>query len=129
MTNHQHMGKKPLGKLQGSHSTKALRTRINRAPRKDQVPDTTEPRYENDADGSFAWVAANAKALYEKYPDCWILVDNARVIESARDPEDLLRLALTLEIKEPFVTMTSPPERPGRSVTATGSPLENSTLA
>jgi hypothetical protein len=118
MTNHQGMGKKALGKARGSHSAKARRTRINRAPHKDQVRNTEEPRYENDADGSFAWVAADTDALYEKYPDRWILVDNARVIDSAPDPENLLRLASKLGIKEPFVTMTSPHEQPGRSVYA-----------
>jgi len=118
MADHQHMSKKALGKPRGSQSAKARRTSIDRALGKDRLPDTERPPYENDADGSFAWVAANADALYDKFPDRWILVDSARVIDSATDPENLLRLALKLGIKEPFVTMTSPPEQPGRSVYA-----------
>lgn len=110
------MNKKALGKPQGSRRTKTPRESIDGGVRTDRL--RKEHRYENDPDGSFAWVATNAEALYEKYPDCWILIDHARVIESASDPEDLLRLALTLGIEEPFVTMTSPPERPGRSVYA-----------
>ena len=91
---------------------------MDRSLRKDRPGAKEKPRYKNDADGSFAWVAANAAALYGKYPDRWILVDSAQVIDSATDPENLLRLARKLRIREPFVTMTSPPEQPGRSVYA-----------
>ncbi len=73
-------------------------------------------QYSNDEDGSFAWVAANADALYEQYPDRWILIDKARVVNSASEPEELMRSARILGIKEPFITMTSPPELPGKAV-------------
>lgn len=74
------------------------------------------PQYSNDEDGSFAWVAMNGDALYKKYPNRWILVDKARVIDSAPEPQELLRLARTLGIREPFITITTPPELPGKAV-------------
>jgi len=74
------------------------------------------PQYANDEDGSFAYVAMNADALYEKFPDRWILVHKAQVVRSASEPDELMRLARTLGIKEPFITMTGPPETPGKAV-------------
>ncbi len=79
-------------------------------------PTETANQYSNDEDGSFAWVAMNADALHQKYPDRWILVDKARVVDSASDPEELMRLAHTLGIREPFITITTPPETPGKAV-------------
>jgi hypothetical protein len=90
----------------------ALETEIDRA---EQTAEGSHP-YANDEDGSFAWVAMNADALYQQYPDRWILVDKARVVGAAANPEELLCLARTLGIKEPFITMTSPPELPGKAV-------------
>ena len=118
MIDHQRMGRKALGKTRGSDSPKSRPKRMKRTHRKAVLSNAQQLRYQNDADGSFAWVAANAGALYEKYPDRWILVDKAQVVDSAVDPEDLLRLARTLRIKEPFATMTTPPELPGRSIYA-----------
>ena len=73
-------------------------------------------QYANDEDGSFAWVATNADALYKQYPDRWILIDKARVVNSASEPEELLRLARTLGIREPFITITTPPETSGKAI-------------
>ena len=47
----------------------------------------------SDQDASLDWVADNADDLYEKYPSLWILVDKSSVIESAANPQDLMRLA------------------------------------
>lgn len=79
-------------------------------------PAESNPRYSNDEDGSFAWVAMNADALYQKYPDRWILVEKARVAGSASEPQELMELARTLGIQEPFITITTPPELPGKAV-------------
>jgi hypothetical protein len=72
--------------------------------------------YSNDEDGSFAWVAMNAQALYERYPDQWILVDKAQVVGSAEDPEELILLAQRRGISTPFITKASPPEIPAKAV-------------
>lgn len=77
---------------------------------------TASRRYSNDEDGSFAWVAMNGDALYKQYPDRWILVDKAQVIDSASDPQQLLEMARRRGILEPFITKTAPPERPGKAV-------------
>jgi hypothetical protein len=71
--------------------------------------------YSNDDDGSFAWVAMNAQALYERYSEQWILVDKARVIGSAKNPEDLILLALRRGISTPFITKAAPPEIPAKA--------------
>ena len=77
----------------------------------------TEPvRYSNDEDGSFAWVALNAHVLYQQYPNKWILVDKAKVIGVAPNPKDLVQLAQSRGILEPFITMTGPPELPAKAV-------------
>ena len=73
-------------------------------------------KYSNDEDGSFAWVAMNAQALYERYPEQWILVDKARVIGSAKDPEELIQLAQLRGISTPFITKAAPPEIPAKAV-------------
>ena len=72
--------------------------------------------YSNDEDGSFSWVAMNAQALYERYPDQWILVDKAQVVGSAKDPEELILLAQRRGISTPFITKASPPEIPAKAV-------------
>ena len=76
----------------------------------------TPHEYSNDEDGSFAWVAMNAQALYERYPEQWILVDNARVIGSAQDPEELMLLAQRRGISTPFITKAAAPEIPAKAV-------------
>src|ERR1700722_19109280 len=43
-------------------------------------------QYSNDEDGSFAWVAMNARNLYEQYGEQWILVNSAGVVGSASNP-------------------------------------------
>jgi uncharacterized protein DUF5678 len=73
-------------------------------------------QYANDEDGSFAWVAINADALYEQYPEQWILVDKAKVIGSASNPQELIQLAQSRGILEPFITKAGPPELPAKAV-------------
>lgn len=77
---------------------------------------TESVRYSNDEDGSFAWVAINAHALYEQYPDQWILVDKAKVVGSASNPKELIQLAQSRGILEPFITKAGPPELPANAV-------------
>jgi hypothetical protein len=79
--------------------------------------ESTEIELDPDGDdGSFAWVAMNADALYKQYPDQWILVDKGQLIASAPTPEPLMQLARTRGIQTPFITKTTPPELPGRAV-------------
>jgi hypothetical protein len=84
---------------------------------KPSSPNAEAPHeYSNDEDGSFAWVAMNAQALYDRYPAQWILVDKARVIGSAEDPEELMLLAQRRGILTPFITKAAAPEIPAKAV-------------
>ena len=79
--------------------------------------ESTEIELDPDGDdGSFAWVAMNADALYKQYPDQWILIDKSQLIAFAPTPEPLMQLARTRGIQTPFITKTTPHELPGRAV-------------
>jgi uncharacterized protein DUF5678 len=90
---------------------------IRRKISKPSPPDAeARHEYSSDDDGSFAWAAMNGPALYERYPEQWILVDKAKVIGSAKDPEELILLARRRGISMPFITKTAPPEIPAKAV-------------
>ena len=106
------MSRKPLEKLSDREDEAARGQNAQIAGDKSRITVHGKDR----DDGSFEYVARNAVDLYTKYPDSWILVDKARVVNSASEPEELIRLALSLGIKDPFITLTSPPERPGKAI-------------